>query len=92
MTGRCACPTGPGVTITDPARHDAWHLLVIEQHGPAEQVNTQTLRAARGMVSFVASDDLLTDDRNVLSGKRRSSPQRLAEAKLRDAYRRGVTS
>lgn len=87
-TAACGCTVRPGVTITDPALHSAWHELVVSQGGPSGEVNARTLREARGMVVFVGSDDLLTDDRNVLSGKRRSSPQRRAEAKLREAHRR----
>lgn len=49
MTATCGCSTGPGVTITDPAAHAAWHELVVEQGGPAGRVDARSLQTARGM-------------------------------------------
>lgn len=44
----CGCPTGPGRTITDPAKHAEWHRLVLEQGGPSGAVNAASLLRVRG--------------------------------------------
>lgn len=77
MTG-CACPLGPGHTIGDQAAHDAWHALVVEQGGPAELVNADTLRAARGFRTGTLTGETILDTRARESGKRASGALRRA--------------
>lgn len=76
----CRCPQTPGRTITDPARHAAWHTLVVEQGGPAELVDLQALREARGPRAVSAPTETVVDERARASGKR-------ASGKLREASR-----
>jgi hypothetical protein len=66
----CACPENPARTVTDPARHEAWHALVVAQGGPAGLVNAATLRELRGMTGGVGASRTVVDVRAELSGKR----------------------
>jgi hypothetical protein len=76
----CGCQGGLASTITDPARHAAWHALVVEQGGPAGAVNAETLQAARGFKTVTPAGETLLDERARKSGKR-------ASGKLREASR-----
>ena len=88
----CGCPTGPGRSITDEARHADWHRLVIEQGGPAGLVNAETLRAARGWKTPPPppSTPTAVDDAAILSGKRRSSQADVLEARARANARKAA--
>ena len=73
----CGCPIGPGRTITDPARHEEWHALVVEQGGPAGDVSAVTLQAERGFLTGTPNETIF-DAKARRSGKRSSGAQRRA--------------
>jgi hypothetical protein len=74
----CGCPLGRA--ITSPARHEAWHALVVEQGGPAGAVDLETLQAARGFKTLAPTGETIIDVKARASGKR-------ASGKLREASR-----
>lgn len=74
----CGCPTGPHSTITDQARHDAWHAEVFAQGGPDRgPVDLRTMQKLRGMSTQGAPAHKI-DERHVRSGKRASGARREA--------------
>lgn len=77
-THPCGCPGTSGRHITDAAAHAAWHALVLEQGGPAGEVNAVTLRAARGFKTETLHAETLLDERARKSGKRVNGARRRA--------------
>jgi hypothetical protein len=74
----CGCPDQPHRRILNPAAHAAWHALVVEQGGPAGEVNAQTLRAARGFSTPTPASETVLDVRARATGRRASGALREA--------------
>jgi hypothetical protein len=74
MTLPCGCPTGR--RITDQAKHTAWHALVLEQGGPAGNVDAVSLQDARGFKTGTSDGETYIDVKARQTGKRASGAQR----------------
>jgi hypothetical protein len=76
QTLRLTCPVDDLRQITDPARHAAWHQLVVDQGGPVGAVNAETLQAARGFKTVTPAAETILDVKARASGKRASGDLR----------------